>query len=76
MMSSWTDDVVDVWEPIIWNYEMHYSSISDVILSAMESLMTSMFTPQFIQAHSKENIKAPREWPLWGGRWIPLTKDQ
>ena len=32
------------------------------------------------QAQIKENIKAPRNWPLWGefagDRWIPLTKGQ
>ena len=37
-----------------------------------------LFTQLFIQA--KENIKAPRHWPLWGeftgDRWIPLTKGQ
>ena len=34
----------------------------------------------FIQAQIKENIKAPRQWPLWGeftyDRWIPHTKGQ
>ena len=39
-----------------------------------------MFTQPFIQAQIKENIKAPRHWPLWGeftgDRWIPLTKGQ
>ena len=34
----------------------------------------------FVQAQIKENIKAPRHWPLWGestgDRRIPLTKDQ
>ena len=33
-----------------------------------------------IQAQIKENIKAPRHWPLWGeftgDRWIPRTKGQ
>ena len=32
----------------------------------------------FVQAQVKENIKAPRHWPLWGeftgDRWIPRTK--
>ena len=32
---------------------------------------------RFIQAQMKENIKAPRNWPLWGeftaDRWIPRT---
>ena len=34
-----------------------------------------MFTQPFIQAQIKENIKAPRHWPLCGevtgDRWIP-----
>ena len=25
-----------------------------------------MFPQQFVQAQIKENIKAPRHWPLWG----------
>ena len=35
---------------------------------------------RLFKAHIKENIKAPRHWPLWGkftgDRWIPRTKDQ
>ena len=38
------------------------------------------FTQPFIQAQMKENIKAPRHWPLWGeftcDRSIPHTKSQ
>ena len=34
----------------------------------------------FVQAQIKENIKAPRHWPLWGeftcDRWIPRTEGQ
>ena len=34
----------------------------------------------FVYAQIKENIKAPRHWPLWGlftgDRWIPRTKGQ
>ena len=49
----------------------HYS---DVIMASR------LFTQPLIQAQIKENIKAPRHWPLWGestgGRWIPLTKGQ
>ena len=37
-------------------------------------------TQPFIQAQIKENIEAPRHWPLWGEftghRWIPRTKGQ
>ena len=57
--------------------QTHYS---DVIMSTVESQTTSLFIQSFIQAQIKENIKAPRHWPLWGeftgDRWIPLTKGQ
>ena len=39
-----------------------------------------LFIQPFIQAQIKENIKAPRHWPLWGeftgDRWIPRTNGQ
>ena len=39
-----------------------------------------LFTQPFIQTQIKENIKAPRHWPLCGefsrGRWIPRTNGQ
>ena len=39
-----------------------------------------LFAELFVQAQSKENVKAPRHWPMWGepigDRWIPLTKGQ
>ena len=37
-------------------------------MSAMASQITgvSIFTQPFVQAQVKENIKAPRHWPLWG----------
>ena len=48
----------------------HYSAI---IMTAMTSQIT-------VQATIKENIKAPRHWPLRGEftgyRWIPRTKGQ
>ena len=35
---------------------------------------------RLFKAQIKENIKAPRHWPLWGeftgDRWIPRTKGQ
>ena len=44
----------------------------------LQSLATRVFTQPFVKAHIKENIKAPRHWPLWGestgDRWIPFTK--
>ena len=40
----------------------------------------SLFTQTFVQAQIKENINAPRHWPLWreftDNRWIPRTKGQ
>ena len=43
-------------------------------------LASRLFTQPFIQAQIKENIKAPRHWPLWGeftgDQWIPRTKGQ
>ena len=54
----------------------HYG---DVILGAMASQITSLpidYLP-FIRAQIKENIKAPRHWPLCGeftgDRWTPRT---
>ena len=55
----------------------HYS---DVIMGAIASQISSLklFTQPFIQTQIKENIKAPRHWPLCGeftGDWFDLTKD-
>ena len=58
------------------------SHYSDVIMSEMVSQITAsrLFTQPFVQAQIKENIKAPRHWPLWreftGDRLSPRTKDQ
>ena len=50
----------------------------DMMASQITSL-TIVFSI-LIRAQIKENIKAPRHWPLWGdftgGRWIPRTKGQ
>ena len=52
----------------------HYN---DVTMGAMAS---PLFIQLFIQAQIKENIKAPRHWPLCGeftgDRWVPRTKGQ
>ena len=51
-------------------------------MSVMVPKITNLaiFTQPFIQAQIKENIKAPRHWPLFkeftGDRWIPRTKVQ
>ena len=42
--------------------------------------LSRLFAHPFVQAHMKENIKAPRHSPLWGEttgiRWLPLAKSQ
>ena len=35
-------------------------------MTTMVSQITSLFTQSFIQVQIKENIKAPRHWPLCG----------
>ena len=44
----------------------------------VKSPASRLFTQPFILAQIKENIKAPRHWPLWGefsgDLWIPRTK--
>ena len=54
----------------------------DVIMGAIASQITSLTIVYsiFIQTQIKENIKAPRHWPLCGeftgDRWIPRTNGQ
>ena len=61
--------------------DCHYHH-SDVIMTTIASQITSLMivTQFFIQTQIKENIKAPRHWPLCGeftgDRWIPRTKGQ
>ena len=46
----------------------------------LKSPASRLFTQPFIRAQFKENIKAPRHWPLCGeftgDRWIPRTNGQ
>ena len=46
----------------------------------LKSPTSRLCTQPFVQTQIKENIKAPRHWPLWGeftgDRWIPRTKVQ
>ena len=57
----------------------HYS---EVILGAIATQITCLTIVYTIVYSNeiKENIKAPRHWPLWGeftgDRWIPRTKGQ
>ena len=55
---------------------------SEVIMSAVSSQITgvSIVCSTVYSGAIKENLKAPRHWPLYGessgDRWIPLTKGQ
>ena len=44
----------------------------------LKSPASRVFVQPFVQTQIKENIIAPRHWPLWGeftgDRWIPRTK--
>ena len=46
----------------------------------IKSPASRLFTQPYFRAHIKENIKAPRHWPLYGeftgDRWIPSTNGQ
>ena len=59
------------------NVDNVFFVVSDVIIGGMASRLC---TQQFVQMQIKENIKAPRHWPLWGeftsDRWISCTKGQ
>ena len=45
------------------NKSTHYN---DVIMTSLKSPASPLFTQLFIRAQIKENIKAPRHWPLCG----------
>ena len=58
----------------------HITMTSQWALWRLKSPASRLFTQSFIQVHIKENIKAPRHWPLCeeftGDRWIPRTNGQ
>ena len=59
-------------------FKYHYSDIIMGPMASQITTLTTVFTQRFIQAETKENIKAQRHWPLWGeftGDWrIHRTK--
>ena len=83
--TSGTTDILAVWGE---NFSRKYildlvgNHHCDVIKSAMASQITgvSIVYSFFFQAQIKEDIQAPRHWPLWGeftgDRWIRSTKGQ
>ena len=73
---AWESFVVDIF--VRSGQSNHHS---DVIMGAVASQITDFTIDQlFIQAQIKENIKAPRHWPLCGeftdDRWITRTNGQ
>ena len=51
----------------ISSLDLHSSHNNDVIMNATASQpVLRLFTQLFIQSQIKENMKAPRYWPLWG----------
>ena len=58
---------------------VHYNCVMMATM-ASQSPISRLFAQLFVQVQFKENIKAPRHWPLWGevtgDRWIPRTKGQ
>ena len=67
---------------ILFNIRSMASHYSGIIMSVMAFPITSILIvySTVIQVQIKENIKAPRHWPLWGeftgDQWIPRTKGQ
>ena len=65
--------------PVLTSMLVHYN---DVIMGAIASQITSLTIVYsiFYETQIKENIKAPRHWPLCGeftgDRWIPRTNGQ
>ena len=70
-----------------WNrrcWYIHHNSYAQPLQwrhnGRLKTPASPLFTQPFIQAQIKENIKAPRHWPLCGeftgDRWIPRTNGQ
>ena len=79
---------------VIWRNFRHYVGASDVVnmITFAATIVVKISSNDvslqwrhnerdgvsFVQAQIKENMKAPRHWPLWGefigSRWIPRTK--
>ena len=65
-----------------WRHDiaaLHYIDVIMTMMASQITILTVVYSP-FIQTQVKENIKAPRHWPLCGeftgDRWIPHTKGQ
>ena len=58
----------------------HITMVSKWSPWRLKSPVSWLFAQPFVQAHIKENNKAPRHWPLLGestgDQWISLPKGQ
>ena len=70
-----TNNIAEMWKPMIkfirtlsgWVDILFKKHYSDVIISAIAPQITGVLIAQpFVEARIKENIKAPRHWPMWG----------
>ena len=63
-----------------WKLYLHITMTLKWARWRLKSPTSRLFTQPYVQANIKENIKAPRHWPLCreftGDRWIPRTNDQ
>ena len=66
--------------PGIQNFDTFITMTSQWTRWRLKSPTSPLFTQPFIGAQIKENIKAPRHWPLCGeftgDQWIPRTNGQ
>ena len=51
--------------------ENHYNDVIMDVMAFFKSPASRLFIQSFVHAQIKENIKAPRHWPLWGE--LPVT---
>ena len=68
-------------ETFLYNVKNHHITMTSKWARwHLKSPASWLFIQLFIQTQIKENIKAPRHWPLRGEftgyRWIPHTKGQ
>ena len=63
---------------LVTSYSHHNDVITSAIVSQIPGVSIVYSPVKFVQEQVKENIKAPRQWPLWGefigDWWISRTK--
>ena len=78
--ANWSTEQLKRWNTHKQQEDIHH--YGDVVMDTLrlKSPPSTLFTQPFIRVQIKENIKAPRRWPLCGeftgDRWIPRTMGQ